>query len=118
MRAIDTYTQMVYDFKLSEAWFNLLGKPGASGFGVFHSIMVAGGTSAPSIYYQENEGSQNYHLMPRELIPYLEEAIKEQFGPLIATALRMQNKATVEAARAAVLEHRELMAAAGVTYEP
>ena len=114
--AIEKYNAAKADHGECAGWANLIGSAyhgGVGRIGTLHSIRIASGEAAPTIYHQHSDGAKNYHAMPESLRPHLEAAIKRRIVELLADALSRQ-KAELRAALA-VKEHAEMMAAAGIT---
>jgi hypothetical protein len=101
----------------SEQWAAMMGKEyhgGRGGHGKLVKLLIMKGAQSPEIYYQESNGSKNYHEIPDDLIAHLETAIKNNFVFLLDRALELQSEELKRIAGLAVIEHKELLAAAGI----
>lgn len=117
VKAIDKYVDLQSALRDSNHWVSMLGKRysgGGGGIGALHSLSLNKGEASPTLYYQESNGSTNYHRMPVELSKHLESAIKSKFTELIADALKLQEKELKKCANAAVEEHKRLLESAGI----
>lgn len=102
---------------LAEAleWEEMLGKRFAGGGG--GTGYISGVETNVTIYFQERDGSKNYHEIPDALEFALRQVIKENARQLLGQALRKMEDARDEAAEAAVAEHAALLREAGLLKE-
>ena len=98
-------------------WLSLIGSPyhgGGGGIGNLRTLKLDKGDGAPTVYHQQYDGANNYHIMPSSLAPYLEAEIKARFNELIKGALARQEVELKTASEQALKEHEELLIDAGL----
>ena len=118
---IEQYNSAKREQSACQQWAALLGSPyrgGGGGIGELRSVRLAKGEGSPTIYHQASDGATNYHAMPLSLSAHMEEAIKANFGRLLADALARQGAALKDSAAGAVREHAYLLEAAGLVPLP
>ena len=116
--AIEKYKDAKADHGHCRAWASLIGSRfhgGGGGIGYLHSLCLASGEAAPTVYHQRSDGAKNYHTMPKSLQPHLEAAIKARFGALLRDALERQEQGLKASAELAMKEHSNMLVDAGLT---
>lgn len=114
MSSVDKYKILKRDARDAKEWAGMLGKSYRGGGGGIGSVVTAC-IKAATIYYQEYNGATNYHDVPTALIPYLEQAIKNQFSALLAKAIQTLDEDLSVAASDAAMELKQAMEDAGLS---
>ncbi len=112
MSAAEQYLGAKWELAQCERWADLIGSRyygGGGGYGHLVHLNLRRAT----IYHQPNHGDTNYHEVPAELIPDLEQAIRAKFSEILADALDRKRDKVRQAAKEALKEHEALMADAG-----
>lgn len=113
--AIGNYKEAVQAIASALAWKSMIGKTFSGGGG--GTGYVSGVETNITIYFQERDGSKNYHEIPAPLEFALRQVIKENAHQLLGKAIKRMEADRDEAAEAAVKEHAELMREAGLLKE-
>ena len=113
MSTIEKYKSEKLHLSFAEEWAGLLGKPygfeGLGGVGCVSSLKLENSRNGATIWYQ------NYHDIPDSFRPYVENAIKEHFCAILATALKNLREDVTGLAAEALKEHEQLLADAGLS---
>ena len=110
---IEQYNAAKIDQSRCLSWSSLIGSPyrgGGGGVGTLQPLKLPDFV----VYHQYSDGDKNYHVMPAALEKHLEAVIKERFSELLADALTRQDVALMLSAAEALVEHDDLMRAAGL----
>lgn len=108
---IQELKELKYHYVQCKEWYELVGKPyigGGGGIGKLHSITFDGGKFSPTVYHQAYNGATNYHQMPKELFPYFEQVIKNNFRDLFTKAMEMYSVDIEKCAVQAKREYEEI----------
>lgn len=115
---IETYIAAKQEHSACMDWAQLIGKRyfvGDGGVGALATLKLSTlPESLPAILYPQNNGGQNYHTVPIQLVPYLEAAILAKSTEIISMAVAALEKDLQTAAQAALEEHTALMQEAGL----
>lgn len=112
MYQINAYKAAKNDLRIAKEWVAMLGKSfagGGGGEGKLHSLELKA-----KIYYQEYNGSQNYHNADVSFACELAEAVKAHFDLIVEHALERMERRVRCAAVAAQKEHAALMEETGL----
>lgn len=115
MKKFEAYQEAKRQQGYSTSWAEMLGQTYRGGGGGVGKLVYLNLSNlemkTPTIYFQYSNGDKNYHECPRSLLPYLDAAIRDSFGALLADALQKQKADLTAAAAAALAERNELEAA-------
>ena len=114
MVAIDKYKAQVALQYEAKRWAGMLGKKYTGGGGGTGELLSFKSLKAV-LYYQESDGSKNYHEAPDALLAAIDAEIKHNFPVILESALMAIEGRRMELAREAAKEHADLMQAAGLT---
>jgi hypothetical protein len=116
---INEYARTARAVKESAQWAALYGKHYHGGGGGFGYVDACHLNPIDSIilYYQETDGAKNYHHIPLELRPFVEQAIMHHFPEVLKAALALQRVELRAAALAAKAEYTALLKDAGISPE-
>lgn len=112
MSAIEKFTAYTDEQRRSIRWLSMLGKEyNGGGGGIGRVCRVA---LKAEIYFQDYDGSQNYHEMPSALVDAMQMAIIKNFGVLAMEAQTIIDETARELALKSVSEYASLLASAGL----
>ena len=108
---IETYKKAKADLATAKEWAGKIGKRyegGGGGEGYLHACSVGA-----TIYFQQSNGSMNYHNAPPEMCLALARALSGSEG-IIDRAIEIMQARVDELAQKAVKAHTALMEEAGL----
>lgn len=113
---VDEYINIKQQQTECKRWASKLGKVYYGGTGgkgehgqLISLTLAQGHMKSPTIYYQEHDGSNNYHPCPDHLIKYIEASIRDNFSSILSDALSRQDADVKQLSNEAVEEYKSLL---------
>jgi hypothetical protein len=112
MSKVTEYEQLKREIARSKQWYSMLGKRYVGGGGGIGAIASA--TCAAEIYFQERDGSNNYHEIEGAVKRELQLVFKAALPVLLEKAFANLEEQRLAAAKLATEEYAKLLTEAGV----
>ena len=112
---VDDFKRLSAELHWAKNWFGKYGREYHGGGGGIGDLASAHNDKLNlTIYHQPSDGATNYHEIPKEFVPYMLKAIRNEFKSLATKAIEMMEADLKKAADEARTEYAGLMKSAGL----